>query len=859
MSTLPEATSQISENPAKNTVTHATDPKQKKEDVDRKMRFFGVIQAFREGRYPDNKQIDDTLKYTLATSPVDVDQLSPDGQKLVQDVRELIETARQIVLEKNQNEEFQNFLFASRKADVKSSISVKSPITKDEAQKDGETAGEAFRTLVTLFLKNGELRKLFQDLGYVARDIFADGAAKASEIARPEEEKLNQVGQPGPENEFHDDIPGALKKKQAEQKLEPAKEEAKEHANDLVNSVDPNASHEENKAAAAETVKAKANLLAERIPQKHKDLAKEHIDKTRVYAKEKFPKERREQFIYRLKKVVVECQRHHDYQDAMDYFLNAFEQYKGHAGHLHDQVVGNAGQVRSDGNVSTVETTFRRLIERFANGRPTQPMLDALDQIYVDVKNDSELRDWFSHLNMYIRQCLQEPGFIMKDEANTQGIQLIDSGKKFFVATGDREQGKYAAHKDKLFKEVEFFFKGVAEDPLNKRFGEDWKRLVQDLFTDADGKPTFKPHLWNDIRDPILPQLLNRVVPVPRIEFTDKMVDLVIENLTIEGQNLMPNILEVEARNYFKLSQYKKLGDVHQHSFKIHLAQIQSDMRDIAFSFRKKTGFPKLNEHGIADVFLGGKGLSITIHLEAENAPRGKKSNHIFKLNFAIRGSKHDTLIKILRPMATSLIKKQICKAAEQGIRGGLEDLDSQLVELRDRMEANKNDKDKTITDALKETFIKSDKGSSDKENKGSFKFTTSKRSSILPDLGNPEGWVNKIDESKPDWHSPAFSIVSENQKNPNNTESAKVIAKDASATTPASGAEAIAAGSGAGANRVEVNGTAGNAAAAAPAIPGATIEEEAQPLNSAANLPRTTFSGTGGTMIPGLLATKAA
>ena len=32
------------------------------------------------------------------------------------------------------------------------------------------------------------------------------------------------------------------------------------------------------------------------------------------YAKEKFPEERRQRFIYRLKKVVVENQRHRDYQ-----------------------------------------------------------------------------------------------------------------------------------------------------------------------------------------------------------------------------------------------------------------------------------------------------------------------------------------------------------------------------------------------------------------------------------------------------------------------------------------------------------------------------------------------------------------
>lgn len=60
-----------------------------------------------------------------------------------------------MVAEKNQNEELQNFLHASRKADVKSAVNVKAPVSKEDAKKDGETAGEAFRTLGKLFLRNG--------------------------------------------------------------------------------------------------------------------------------------------------------------------------------------------------------------------------------------------------------------------------------------------------------------------------------------------------------------------------------------------------------------------------------------------------------------------------------------------------------------------------------------------------------------------------------------------------------------------------------------------------------------------------------------------------------------------------------
>lgn len=41
-----------------------------------------MIQAFREGSIPDNKQIDEALLYAEKHSFLDLKELSPDGQKV---------------------------------------------------------------------------------------------------------------------------------------------------------------------------------------------------------------------------------------------------------------------------------------------------------------------------------------------------------------------------------------------------------------------------------------------------------------------------------------------------------------------------------------------------------------------------------------------------------------------------------------------------------------------------------------------------------------------------------------------------------------------------------------------------------
>lgn len=65
------------------------------------------------------------------------------------------------------------------------------------------------------------------------------------------------------------------------------------------------------------TLKLCAETWPQKIPEEHKDKARQARDDTKDYMNDKFPKERRDRFIYRLKKVIVEQQRHWDYQEAM--------------------------------------------------------------------------------------------------------------------------------------------------------------------------------------------------------------------------------------------------------------------------------------------------------------------------------------------------------------------------------------------------------------------------------------------------------------------------------------------------------------------------------------------------------------
>jgi len=110
-------------------------------------------------------------------------------------------------------------------------------------------------------------------------------------------------------------------------------------------------------------------------------------------------------------------------------------------------------------------------------------------------------------------------------------------------------------------------------------------------------------------------------------------------DLVLSGPNLFPNVVEFVANNHFKFSPYSgehspfhsshaglmslpsagisRTMDTHHHKFRMGLSQIQADIRDVNFAFRRKSGWPKLSDHGLADVVIAGQGISVDVELES--------------------------------------------------------------------------------------------------------------------------------------------------------------------------------------------------------------------------------------------------
>lgn len=176
------------------------------------------------------------------------------------------------------------------------------------------------------------------DASVLLRDIAGDAAQKTATRINPSEDRLNQIDDPADDNTWHD-VPnmsaGNLKAQARDQynKQKPmSRNDIKNAAGDATQTAHPTGSRDPQDAAMREADarnqgtgsgmdpqaganQALGNLrgtASQNIPDETKDRARDTKNRTTEYMRNKVPKERRDQTIYRLKKMIIEIQSHSD-------------------------------------------------------------------------------------------------------------------------------------------------------------------------------------------------------------------------------------------------------------------------------------------------------------------------------------------------------------------------------------------------------------------------------------------------------------------------------------------------------------------------------------------------------------------
>ncbi|KAI0481320.1 hypothetical protein GGR56DRAFT_629789 [Xylariaceae sp. FL0804] len=770
-------------------VNKPIDVKQKEADVNRKLQLYGIFNAFQNGKVPSNDQIDVALNSFLASKPLNnpSPKLSAEGRALVADFKDVVNQAKKLLLSKNDGNLLQDFIYQTTTFDPKAVNTPNAPVDKETAKQHGDQALEGLRTLGTLLITNGQFRKLLQDASTLLRDMAGDAATKTASKVKPSEQDLSQIDHPAEDNVWHDkpDFSRDTLKNQVQglYKGDPAQD-----AKDVARSGAGTAQQSGDAQGAASTAADRAQERFEanvpedqrqdgkELGQKAKETNAAYRARVKQYLSQKVPAERRDQTIWRLKKMILECQQHPDYQQAITTLLDLAEQYGRHS---KDMTSGGAGTVKdARTGLGAAEADLKTLIERFANGTSTDDLWSSINAMYDAADKDPELKGWFKEVDRYIRKCLQQQGYILDDASNEEWRRLNEKGHYLL-----RE--KYRNHTDRIVDEIKFLGDQFDKDPQNKAFSQSVQKLFKDLGNDENGKPTFKPHLIKDLTDVILPATFEKIayIPIPRIEYSDSQIDAVVENLVLESDNFMPNVLEVQNDNHFLWGR-KKIASRNQNTIDVKVVGIQMDLRDVSFYVKRKEGFPAITDSGVANLFMGGDGLSFRMKLSTADP---KDRQHFFKvekvdvdvknLQVKLVKSNHKVLFGLFKPMMLKVLRPAIQKTAEKQIKDQFNQFDQLMYLVKqeaDRaMEEARSDPERVpniyqrYVNAAQKQVLQGKQKAEDVAADKKVNMAVTKEDSIFPNIHLPGGISSKATEYKElarkgeKWESPVFSIGS--------------------------------------------------------------------------------------------------
>lgn len=164
--------------------------------------------------------------------------------------------------------------------------------------------------------------------------MAGDAATKAASKVNPSDEELAQIDQHAEDNTWHDapDLSKDSLRNKIQSRLPIGKKDVQDAAATATQTADPAGSSDPAAVAAKAAqdqqtngqtgvdatsgVKAGGGNLKQKIsdntPEERKQQLREYRERTQNYLKNKMPKDRREQVILRLKKMVVEIQGHQD-------------------------------------------------------------------------------------------------------------------------------------------------------------------------------------------------------------------------------------------------------------------------------------------------------------------------------------------------------------------------------------------------------------------------------------------------------------------------------------------------------------------------------------------------------------------
>jgi len=384
----------------------------------------------------------------------------------------------------------------------------------------------------------------------------------------------------------------------------------------------------------------------------------------------------------RFEGILIRLSQHPKYNQALNNIFQLIDQLQDRFNQL-----APSTQLDPNDRSNIITNESWNIMTRFVQERDMIRLRDMFWNLYNDMKDDMEARQYFFDLKQYLLKLVQNPEEVTDEYRKRQAKDFVDRGKQLFRS----EQNKYQDRFQELFNLTGDLLSQIRDDPDAQRFAHSVGQLAKDFFTDEEGKPDIfvTQESVQQLRDLLIPVVQKQLeqVPLPMIEGTTDKYDWKLDNLTLYGRDILPDTFDLKMTNNVVLG-HKHTEDKYVSKLKISGKRVRLALTDFNFWYHRKT-IPKIEDHGVADLKMLGNGLSFKIVWKmwaTESRPLTISLDSvkvwIDKLDINIKKSNHSFINKLATKLFSGTIKRRVAQAIVDQIKDSLEPMNEQLNEF---------------------------------------------------------------------------------------------------------------------------------------------------------------------------------
>jgi len=614
---------------------------------------------------------------------------SANGQKIVQDVREILQAYKQLGNETNNDDQLQEAIWHLSQAAKSDKVSLKTdtPNPSQQVSEDAQAFSDALLTIfkVATTQASSESGSILEDLASFTRNVLADAAEILEETARDTKTSLRETE--GEVQEGKRDAVGLTEEQKnmdAQQMFEAGMDTAKVAGSKTI--------------GAGQQATAKASEISNKTGRRLRQSADQFLRRTQHDPK---------------------------YRDAISTIFDLGDKWLDRAVSTIDQNQNAPLESFIDdptGHVHLALQTLGKFIQRLSGGKKPDDISNAIRKCVVDIRSDPSLRQFLRDLSAHMKKVLRDTDYLESEASEQKRKELARRWDELTDMKSEKGQ-QWKGDVNKLEKELQSFASALKQNKALMQLRDAHTKFGQDLASILQGKGQEVVQnaqwMWADFFDVVIPRVLAWVqsVPVPRTEYKSDDVDFVVENLDLSTFSLLPGHAKISNTTDMDVDKASTATsastDVSSHTH-IHLTGIQLAARNVAFWYHDKTASTFSELSGIIDLILPQKGLDVDIKfsLRSPTAPSappaatssGKvtKRTSFHKLE-SVHVDLNDLEIKIVKsssPVLTTLFRPILLSRVAESIRQTLEQHLSFALRFADHIAYDISERAQVFSDA---------------------------------------------------------------------------------------------------------------------------------------------------------------